>query len=69
MTPPEPIIIRHLGSLVADIQDEVRQILFAIYEYERGMPASGPPEDVALMLARIEMKARNALQYLTGSRE
>jgi len=61
-------VVRNLDSLIADIKEELRQVLFAIYEYERGMPAEGPPPDVAKMIEKVERKTRNVIELMTGSR-
>lgn len=62
-------VIRNLGSLVTDVRGELRDILDALYEYERGMPSAGPPEDVEKLVTIVEMKVRRAMELLTGSRD
>lgn len=68
MTEPTPPKIRNLVRLIRDMQAEARDILHAIYEYEQGMPATGPPPDVERLITTIEMKTRTLLEFLNGER-
>lgn len=64
-----PIPIRNLTSLNQDMVGTVRNILHAIWEYERTVSVDGTPPNVERLIEATERNARTLLEFLTGVRE